>query len=490
MRNCRMIILYSLLALCLLIPASGAVAAADVAMIGQAGYSTVNAAYDKASSDMEILLVDAELGESLLLDRGIGITISGGYNQDFTSRTAQPSALQGRLVIDSGSLLVDGLAITSPTGVVSLWGGARHCLVLKSDGTVWAWGMNVYGKLGDGTVSVYQGGFITPVVDNDRHTPVQVHGTGNAGYLNSIAAIIGGELHNFALKTDGTVWSWGWNYFGQLGDGTNTDRYTPVKVSGLTSVAALGGRGYHSLALRTDGTVWAWGFNSTGQLGDGTRTDSKLPVPVTGVSGVLAVTGGYNFSLALMPDGTLRSWGDNGNGELGDGTNTLSTAPVLVKDLDRVVQVSAGWKHSVALRGDGTVWTWGHNSRGQLGDGTNTNRNLPVQVKELSRMIAVSGGDCHTTALRADGTVWAWGCNNPGSNNVGNYELGDGTNADSSLPVQVIGLTDVVALAARDYHNLALKADGTVWSWGFNQNGQLGDNTTIDRNIPVQVSGL
>ncbi len=140
-------------------------------------------------------------------------------------------------------------------------------LFLKSDGTVWDLGFNWFGKLGDGTFSTF-----SPPADfsNDRHLPVQVHGPGNAGYLNSITAIMGGESHNFALKSDGTVWDWGWNSMGQLGDGTFTDRYTPVQVSGLSSVTALGGRGYHSLALRSDGTVWAWGFNSSGQLGDGT----------------------------------------------------------------------------------------------------------------------------------------------------------------------------------------------------------------------------
>ncbi len=357
--------------------------------------------------------------------------------------------------------------------VTSVYGGARACIARMSDGTVWQWGYNVWGQLGDGTTT-------------ERHTPVQVHGPNDIGYLGSITAIMGGEPFNFALKSDGTVWAWGWNNFGSLGDGTNTDSHTPVQVSGLTSVTALGGRGYHALALKSDRTVWAWGLNASGQLGDGTTTNRNSPVPVIGLGGVVAVTGGYNFSLATKADHTLWSWGANGNGELGNGTNAASYSPVRVSGLSNVVQASSGWKHAVAVTSDGTVWTWGLNATGQIGDGTTTNSNMPFHVGGLSNVIAVSGGDCHTAALKSDGTVWTWGCND-------RAQLGDGTNVDRYTPVQVstaTGLTDVIAIAARDYHNIAIKSDGTVWTWGWNINGQLGNGTTIDSNVPVRVLGL
>jgi alpha-tubulin suppressor-like RCC1 family protein len=369
-----------------------------------------------------------------------------------------------------------GVAV-APARVMSIWGGARHGIALQSDGTVWTWGVNYHGMLGDGTLA-------------ERHTPIQVHGPGNIGMLSSITAVMGGEQHNLALKSDGTVWAWGWNAFGQLGDGTYTDSYIPVQVSGLISATALGGRGYHSLAIGPGGTVWDWGLNSYGQLGITTAiTRSAVPTQVLGLGGVLTVTGGYNFSLALMPDLTLRAWGCDTHGELGDGTNTSTSVPVPVSSLSNVTQVSAGWKHVVALESDGTVWTWGQNDHGQLGNGiaSTTGVSVPVQVSGISNVIAVSGGDCHTTALRADGTVWAWGCNNSSGNGAGNDELGDGTNIERHTPVQVMGLTDVIAITARDYHNYAIKSDGTVWAWGWNINGQLGDNTTIDRNVPVQV---
>jgi alpha-tubulin suppressor-like RCC1 family protein len=372
-------------------------------------------------------------------------------------------------------------SLTPPAKVLSLSGGARHSIVLMSDGTVLDWGMNWNGMLGDGTVSTFPPDDPYTNGNNDRHTPIQVHGPDNTGFLRAITVIMGGESHNFALKSDGTVWSWGWNGFGQLGDGTYTDRYTPVQVSRLTAVTSLGGRGYHSLAVRQDGSVWAWGLNTSGQLGDGTITNRNTPVQVIGLSGVLSVTGGYQHSLALMPDHTLRAWGLNSAGELGDGSAlAYNPTPVIVSGLRNVSQVSAGWKHSVALRSDGTVWTWGQNDQGELGDGTTTMRNIPVQVSGLSAIVMVSGGDCHTAALKTDGTVWTWGCNDRG-------QLGDGTYTERHLPVQVSGLTHVTAIAARDYHNLALKSDGTLWAWGWNIHGQLGDNTIITRNLPVQV---
>ena len=247
------------------------------------------------------------------------------------------------------------------TRVVSVYGGARTCIALLSDGTVWQRGYNVWGELGDGTTT-------------ERHTPVQVHGANDIAFLNSIKAIMGGEPYNFSLKSDGTVWSWAWNVFGSLGDGTNTDSHVPVQVHGpdninfLNSIVALGGRGYHSLALKSDGTVWTWGFNTHGQLGDGSAKHRNLPIQVGNFTGVSAVTGGYSFSMALKTDHTVWTWGGNANGELGNGTNNSSFVPVQVTGLSDVIQASSGWKHAVALKSDGTVWTWGQNSKGELGD--------------------------------------------------------------------------------------------------------------------------
>jgi alpha-tubulin suppressor-like RCC1 family protein len=453
-----------------------------VASIGETGYPFLGFAYASAEQGDVINLLDTTFLEDLSIDRGVDIILRGGYGQGFDDRTGQASTLDGTLIIGSGSLTVDGLIIaSSPVRVTSVWGGARHCIVLKNDGTVWDWGMNWLGKLGDNTISVFSVPATYSGGSNDRFTPVEVHGPDNVGYLNSITAIMGGESHNFAVKSDGSVWAWGGNAMGQLGDGINSDSYTPVQVSGLISVQAMGGRGYHSLVVKSDNTVWAWGYNSSGQLGNGTATSSNVPVQASGLSGVSAVSGGGFHSLALKSSGDVWAWGSNGHGELGDGTNINRDKPVLIQGISGVKQISGGWFHTVALTADGTVWTWGDNSRWQLGDGTIPNRNSPYQISGLSDIVAVSGGDCHTAALKSDGTVWTWGCNDKS-------ELGNGTTGtDSHVPVQVSGLTNIIRIAARDYHNIALKSDGTVWTWGWNINGQLGDGTTLDRNVPVQV---
>jgi alpha-tubulin suppressor-like RCC1 family protein len=360
-------------------------------------------------------------------------------------------------------------ASCAPAHFTEVWGGARHCIALRSDASAWAWGYNWAGKLDDGTLT-------------ERHTAIQMLGPGGVGHLSAVA-VMGGESHDFVLVADGTVWSAGWNFFGQLGDGTNTESSLLVRVRGLGGVTALGGRGYHSLAIGAGGLVWAWGDNQSSELGNGGNAASNVPVQVTGSFNPVAITGGGFHSLAILPNNTLVAWGRNGQGELGIGSVADQSTPAAVGGLSGVIQVSAGWEHTVALTSDRTVWTWGSNSGGQLGDGTTTNSPVPLHVSGLDNVVAVSAGDCHTAALRADGTVWTWGCNGVG-------ELGNGNNVDRHAPTQVLGLSGVTKIAARDYHNVVIKSDDTLWTWGFNADGQLGDNTTTDRNMPVQVQGL
>ncbi|GEM_PF-6668812 len=366
--------------------------------------------------------------------------------------------------------------------VVSLWGGGgSEQIIMKSDGSVWDWGMNTEGQLGNGTT-------------NNSAVPVQVLGPGGVGLLAPVTAIMGGEIHNFALKSDGTVWSWGWNIFGQLGDGSanwghNTNySTTPVQVFGLTSVKALGGRGYHSMALKNDGTVWCWGDNASGQCGNGLFTPSgtNVPVQVVGLTNPVMISGGGFFSLALMPDGTVRSWGDNAHCQCGDGTASNRSTPVQVLGASNITSISAGWFHTLALRSDGTVWSWGNNSSGELGDGTTATRSNAVQVVGLSNIVSVSAGDNNSIALRSDGTVWKWGVNQYG-------ELGNGTIDGGSphpVPLQVPNLSNVVIAVNRDYHNICVKRDGTVWTWGDNRYGGCGDLTGNPVLFPRLMPGL
>ncbi|HET6386550.1 MAG TPA: hypothetical protein VFJ58_24430, partial [Armatimonadota bacterium] len=301
--------------------------------------------------------------------------------------------------------------------------------------------------------------------------------------LSGVTAIAAGEFHNIALTTDGTVWTWGDNEFGQLGLGSTRNSSLPLPVNSLSGVTAVAGGDGHSLALKTDGTVWAWGYNQSGGLGNGTTTDSHVPVEVTGLSGAGAISGGGAYSLALKGDGTVWAWGYNESGDLGDGTTTDSHVPVEVTGLSGVTAISAGEIHSLALKTDGTVWAWGDNSSGQLGNGTTTNSSLPVQVSGLSSVSAIAASNGASAALKADGTVWTWGNNLHG-------QLGDGSNNPSTKPVKVSGLSGVTSISAGQSHFLALKADGTLWGWGGNSAGQLGNGLTDDSSLPVEVNGF
>ena len=222
-------------------------------------------------------------------------------------------------------------------------------------------------------------------------------------------AIDAGRDYSLALGEDGTVWAWGNNFHGQLGDGSNIYRSNPVNVSNLNNVVPIATSGYHSFAIKNDGTVWAWGHNYYRQLGDGTNIDRSTPVNVSNLNNVVAVAGGWSHSLALKDDGTVWAWGYNRYGQLGDGTNITSTTPVNAINLNNVAAIAAGVYHSLALKEDGTVWAWGYNDSGQLGDGTSIAKQTPVQISNLNNVVAIAAGGHHSLALKEDGTVWAWG---------------------------------------------------------------------------------
>jgi alpha-tubulin suppressor-like RCC1 family protein/phosphodiesterase/alkaline phosphatase D-like protein len=363
-------------------------------------------------------------------------------------------------------------------GISSVASGNGHTLLIKSDNTVWAWGENANGQLGEGTS-------IT------RMTPIQVLDATGSGHLANIENVAAGNTHSLALDIDGTVWAWGANDRGQLGDGTNNGHILPAKVkdaagtanlSGIVAIAA--GDGY-SLALSLDGKIYAWGANNRGQLGIGAIGNQNLPNQVSALSSASMISSGSGgaTSVAALSDGTVWAWGAGTSGQLGNGFDLDSNVPVQVTGLTNVTTVNAGQERALARKSDGTVWAWGNNSSGELGNGNNTSSNIPVQVSSLTGIVSINGGNSHALAIKSDGSVWAWGNNNKG-------QLGDGSSTSRSTPVQVSGLTSgIVMVAGGLSYSAALKSDGTVWTWGWGTNGRLGNNNLTDTYTPVQVWG-
>jgi alpha-tubulin suppressor-like RCC1 family protein len=289
----------------------------------------------------------------------------------------------------------------------------------------------------------------------------------------NVVAAAAGSLHSLFVKSDGTLWAMGLNCYGQLCDGTTTDRQLPESVAGNVVAAAAGA--YHSLYLKSDGTLWAMGWNCYGQLGDGTTTDRHLPESVA--SNVVAVAAGYFHSLFLKSDGTLWAMGYNGYGQLGDGTTTGRHLPKSVAS--NVVAVAAGGQPSLYLKSDGTLWAMGNNDNGQLGDGTTTDRYLPESV--ASNVVAMAAGYFHSLVLTGDGTLWTMGQNICG-------QLGNGTLTSSLWPKSVA--SNVVAVVAGYQYSLYLKSDGALWAMGHNGSGWGDDGTTTDASSPVAVPGM
>jgi len=425
---------------------------------------------------------------------------------------------------------VDTPPVLSPTpasglsDAIALAAGGHTSCAVRATGAVMCWGSNFSGV-----------GGVNPHIANPIVTPTLVSG------LPAAVAVAVGDRHTCASRADGTVWCWGGNSIGQLGNGTitsNPDGAPPAPVGGLADVASTGTGGAWTCARRVQGSMACWGRNAEGQLGDGTAATALVPTAVSGLAGSISardLLAGRAHTCAQRSAGTAACWGKNDLGQLGNGSVTAALLPAAVHDLidaggvgeatsdhacvrrgdgtvscwgdndvqqtgdhftgalytptpfavvgvGEVTQVATGELHSCALKGDGNVLCWGGNAEGQLGSGTtDTIIGVPYPVQGLTGAIAIGAGVAHTCALRAGGRVSCWGRNSSG-------QLGDGTSTQALAPVPVSGLTDAVAIALGAEHTCALRATGTLLCWGKNSRGQLGNGTLVRSLVPSPVN--
>ena len=332
-------------------------------------------------------------------------------------------------------------------------------------GNLWTWGYNANGQIGDNTTT-------------KKSSPVQTIACGS-----NWKEISSSQFFTAAIKTDGTLWCWGANNNGELGDNTIVDKQSPVQtITFATNWKEVSCTDSNTAAIKTDGTLWCWGYNGS-QIGDNTVAPKSSPVQTcTFGTNWKQVACGTSYVTAIKTDGTLWCWGEAGYGQLGDNSEIRKSSPVQTCAFGtNWKQVSCGIKSTAAIKTDGTLWCWGRGDYGQLGDNTSVNRSSPVQtIAGGTNWKQVSAGYEHTAAIKNDGTLWCWGYNYKG-------QLGDNTTLYRSSPVQTIARGTNWKQVSCGGATTAIKTDGTLWVWGRNAYGQLGDNTRTDRSSPVQT---
>ena len=387
-----------------------------------------------------------------------GITASYSGQAESTVITVNNAATSAELVL-GGSQGNTDYDFTPAGEITQIAAGDSHSAAVTKDGDLYMWGANGSGQLG----------IQSNVASN---IPVKVNNSSSTLPEKSVKYVALGSYHSAAITKDGSLYMWGYNNYGQLGNGSTTNSYTPVKI--MENVAAVSLGSYHSAAITKDGSLYMWGYNNYGQLGNGSTTYSYTPVKI--MENVATVSLGAWHSAAITKDGSLYMWGYNNYGQLGNGSSgnyEKSVSPI--KIMENVAAVSLGRWRSAAITKDGSLYMWGWNRFGELGNGTTNELTRPQRV--AANVQSVELGNYHTTAVSKDGGLYTWGYNKYG-------ELGNGTTNNSYTPVKI--MSDVVSSAGGS-HTIALKKNGTVYTWGDNEYGELGNGNKSNQTSPVAI---
>lgn len=345
----------------------------------------------------------------------------------------------------------------------SISAGEYHSLAVKDDGTLWAWGKNTLYQLGDGT-------------DVTKNIPTQI------GTANNWVKVHAGYSSSYGIKADGTLWVWGSNAGEKLGTGnSNYVIATPTQLGSDTNWLSVSDGWNHTIAIKTDGTLWAWGKNEYGQLGDNTTVNKPTPTQIGTATNWQTIATGINHSLAIKTDGTLWFWGSRFNIY---GTSTQNNIPSQIGTDTNWLKLAGGQHHCAAIKTNGTLWTWGENSTGQLGDGTTIYRTTPIQVGTATDWLDVSAGTRYTIATKNNLSFWSWGYNYGGQLGLGT----SGNTSDVYIPTQVGTSLDSNKISAGGYHVLVKNSDGFIRGTGSNVVGQIGDGTFVQKNTFTYIS--
>jgi len=483
-----------------------------------------------------------KVGDSTVISRSSPVqigTLTNWSNITATQNTAYALSSAGSLwswgTNTSGALglnIASTINRSSPSqiGTLTTWatlGRAKtgnFASAIKTDGTLWAWGANASGQLGDRSVTnrsspvqigaenewlaasnnnltsfyvdignnVYyagsgsygqtQTGYTSGAVGSSNY-PFYISSQGNWGVMKSSGA----NTHTSIVRGNGSLWSWGSGLTGGLGDGTTIDKSSPVQIGALTNWRTTSSGNFFTLALKRDSTLWSWGTGGSGQLGSGTTLARSSPVQVgsSNTNGWFTIATGYRTGYAIDGARTFYSWGLNSYGQIGDGSTNDKSTPTAIGAATDWYQINAGYYHALAIRATtGQLWAWGANDRGQVGDGTTVNRSSPVQVGTLTGWTSIAGGFDTSYAIKG-GALWAWGLNSNG-------QLGDSTTVNKSSPIQIGTLTNwlYVDASSEAGSGFAIKTDGTLWAWGANNVGQLGIGNIENKSSPTQVGTL